>query len=99
MFYLQLWERRSKFVNESEREKWGDIEPSMLSDEESLADGTIARRRPIWRSQELNELIDELDDRANAHIKNARKQRILLSPWKTNPPKDCKPWMIHTEES
>ena len=70
----------------------------MLSDEESLIDGTIARQRPGWRSQEFNDLIDQLDDRANSHIENARKQRVLLSPWKTNPPKNCKPWMLHLEE-
>ena len=85
-------------MNDSEKEKWNDIQPCMLSDEESLTDGTIARWRPGCCSQEFNDLMDELDERANSHIKNARKQRVLLSPWKTNPPKDCKPWMLHLEE-
>ena len=80
---------------ESEKEKWHDIQPCMMSDEESLSDGTIERRKPDWRSHEFNELINKLDERADATIKNARKQRVLLSPWKVFPPKDgnLKPWM------
>lgn len=70
----------------------------MLSDEESLSDGTIARRRPEWRSQELNDFIDQLDERADTTIKNARKQRVLMSPWKTAIPMGCKSWMIHAED-
>lgn len=94
---MQLWERRSKFVNDTEQEKWKDVQPCMMSDEESSPDGTIARRKPDWRSQELNELVDLLDNRADALIRNARKKRVLLSPWKTSPPKNCKPWMIHAD--
>jgi len=84
-------------VTESEKEKWDDIHPCMMSDEESLSDGTIARRRPEWRSQELNDLIDQLDERADTSMKNARKQRVLMSPWKVAVPNGSKPWMIHEE--
>ena len=67
---LQLWERRSKFVQEPEKEKWKDVEPCMMSDEESLEDSAaIERRRPEWRSAEFNELIDILDQRADEQLK------------------------------
>ena len=73
---------------------WKDVDPCMMSDEESSEDSTtIARKRPEWRSAEFNELIDSLDQRADDQFKNARKERILCSPWKIAPPKDCQPWM------
>lgn len=81
-------------MQEPEKEKWKDVEPCMMSDEESLEDSAaIERRRPEWRSAEFNELIDILDQRADEQLKNARKQRILCSPWKIGPPKECKTWM------
>lgn len=49
-------------MTDLEKEKWNDIHPCMLSDKESLSDGTIARRRPKWHSQELSDLIDQLDE-------------------------------------
>ena len=91
---LQLWERRSKFVLEVEKERWKDVLPCMMSDEESSADGTIARHVPLWRSEEFNSMVDALDTRANSKSKNARKERVLRSPWKTPSPTNCKPWMI-----
>ena len=46
---------------------WKDVDPCMMSDEESNEDTTtIARKRPEWRSDEFNELIDSLDQRADA---------------------------------
>ena len=76
------------------RERWKDVNPCMMSDEGSNEDSTtIARKRPEWRSTEFNELTDLLDQRADEQFENARKERILCSPWKIGPPKDCKPWM------
>ena len=68
----------------------------MMSDEETLPDGKIGRKRPCWRSDEFNEVIDTLDTRANAALKTARKERVLSSPWKVPPPSVCQDWMTHT---
>ena len=61
--YLQLWECRSRFVEESEKWMWDDVTPSMMSDEEPMPDGRIARKHPCWRGTKFNELIDALDTR------------------------------------
>ena len=67
--YLQLWERQSRFVEESEKWMWDDVTPSMMSDEEPMPDRRIARKRPCWRGTKFNELIDALDTRANSLFK------------------------------
>ena len=67
--YLQLWERQSRFVEESEKWMWDDVTPSMMSDEEPMPDGRIARKRPCWRGTKFNELMDALDTRANSLFK------------------------------
>ena len=60
---LQIWDRRSKHVNENEILLWQDVLPSMMSDEETLDGGVMKRHRPDWRSREFTELIDTLDER------------------------------------
>lgn len=65
-----------------------------MSEEEGLPDGTIKRRAPSWHSQELNDLLQLLDDCADALLKGARKQRIKGSPIKLSPPTTCPQWMI-----
>ena len=42
--------------------------------------GVILRRRPIWRSAELNAFLDTLDVRANKASRTPRKERQLGSP-------------------
>ena len=59
-----------------------------------MYDGSVIRQQPDWRSQEFNELVDKLGSRADASIKNARKTRILKSPKKIPPPKNCMPWIV-----
>jgi len=99
-----LWERRSKFVktegDESEADeqaKWEDIKPCMMSDEETLPNGKLARKRPCWRSDAFNNFMDVLDARADASLKTARKERVLSSPWKSATPSSCKDWMTCTD--
>ena len=84
---MQLWERRSKFIktegDESEADeqaKWEGIKPCMMSDEETLPNGKLARKRPSWRSDAFNNFMDVLDACADASLKTARKERVLSSP-------------------
>ena len=70
--------------------------PPMMSDEEPMPDGKIARRRPSWRSETFNEFMDQ---RANSSFKkSARKERILSEPIETSPPANIKDWMIPTTD-
>ena len=52
----------------------GDIKPKMMSEEESDDQNaqTLQRRRPLWRSDTLNDLIDDLDER----IKGTSNSRL-----------------------
>jgi len=73
---------------------WDDVTPSMMSDEEPMPDGKIARKRPCWRGSKFNEFIDELDVRANSSFKQlARKDRILSEPIECPAPLNIKDWM------
>ena len=97
---MQLWERRSKFVSceDEEQAKWEDVKPCMMSDEEALPDGKIARKRPCWRSDGFNTFMDLLDACADAVMKTARKERMLCSPWKVASPSCCQEWMTCTDK-
>ena len=66
LIFIQLWEQRSRFITKSETAMWNDVTPPMMSDEEPMPDGKIDRRRPSWRSEAFNELMDTLDERANS---------------------------------
>ena len=74
------------------------VDASMMSEEE-MGDGKFKQKRPSWRSEQFNELIDILDERATGTIKQARKERLLCSPVKLSPPKNVQPWMIHETNS
>ena len=51
-------------LKDDEKQFWGDIKPTMMSEEESDDQNaqTLQRRRPSWRSDRL---IDDLDERIN----------------------------------
>ena len=93
---LQLWERRSKYVRseadeseDDEQAKWKEVKPCMMSDEETLPDGKLARKHPCWRSDTFNDFMDILDACADVSLKIARKECVLSSPWKTATPSSC----------
>ena len=86
-------------MRDDEKEKWDDIKPEMMSDEEVLPDGTIERKQLSWRSQELNEFLCTLDTRADAASKTARKARVLGPPVECVPLPTCPSWMLHHEEN
>ena len=67
----------------------------MMSDEEQIEDRKVARKRPSWRSEGFNNLIDTLDERSNSSFKNsARKERILVLGIEMTVPTDLSEWMI-----
>lgn len=92
--FHQLWDRRAKQVQLEEQEHWNDVQPSMMSDEETLDSQTLKRRRPDWRSSEFNSFIDELDRRSYQTCKHPHKARIVGTPLKCPIPSGVKEWMI-----
>eukprot|EP00731_Ephydatia_muelleri_P031402 Em0022g916a len=77
----RLWEKRCQVLKDDEKQLWGDIKPTMMSEEESDDQNaqTIQRRRPSWRSDRLNDFIDDLDERINGTSNSKlhpKKQRI-----------------------
>ena len=93
-FLYWFWEKRSRFVMESEKSMLDDITPSKMSDEEPLPDGKIARKRSDWHGEKFNKFMDELDARANSSFKqSAHKERILSSSIEGRAPTNVKDWM------
>ena len=63
----------------------------MMSDEEPLPNGKIARKRPGWRGEKF---MDKLDAPANSSFKQStRKERILSSSIEGPAPTNVKDWM------
>ena len=92
--YMQLWERRSAQVTDQEKDKWIMLKPTHMSEEEEMDSETVLRRRPIWRSGELNAFLDTLDVRANKASRAPRKERQVGSPLQSNFPDDLPNWML-----
>lgn len=84
---------------ELEQTMWDDVTPSMMSDEEDVGDNTFRIHRQEWRSQELSDLLEELDRRADAATKKAhpRRNHIVGTPLKVNAPTTVKEWMVRHE--
>lgn len=57
LLFIQKYERRGRHVQNSEREKWNDITPAMMSEEEDIGDNTFKIHKPQWRSCELIQLL------------------------------------------
>ena len=53
---------------------WIDVTPPMMSDEEPMPDGKIARRRPSWRSETFNEFMETLDQRVKSSLKKISQE-------------------------
>ena len=47
-----------------EMEWWKDVLPGMMSEEETLDDQSLKRRRPDWKGTKFTEFMDRLDERA-----------------------------------
>jgi hypothetical protein len=92
--YIKLWERRSKVVRADEEAAWKTLCPAAMSEEECEEDGRISRKRPSWRSDKLNEWMNELDARGNEKWKMARKERNLGTPLERPAPSCVQPWML-----
>ena len=66
----------------------------MMSEEETMEDGKISRRRPNWRSDKMNKWIDELDRRGTDLWKVARKERVDGSVLQVESPTGLQAWMV-----
>ena len=66
--------------------------------QESVGADTLKRRRPEWRSLELNRLLDELDQRSYQASKHPRKVRVLGSPIRGPAPIGAADWTKHVDD-
>ena len=92
-----MWDRRSKYISAEESEKWKDVLPVMMSDEETIDSKTLKRKRPEWRSVEFNNLIDEIEKRYESNSKHSRKESVYGSPLKCCVPAYTKKWMVESD--
>ena len=60
---FQLNNRRSKYVRPQEKDKWEDIGASCMTEESDDDDQGYVLHRPCWRSDDLSNLIKNLDKR------------------------------------
>ena len=65
----QKYDRSSRVMG-SEQEVWQDVTPTMMSDED-VGNNTFRVRRQEWHSQEMTDMLEEFDRRADAAIKKA----------------------------
>ena len=73
---------RSKFAKPSESGLWKDVTQEIMSDEEDTEEGLQAKSLAPSRSKEINNLIEALDQRKNAHDRDnglapPRKIRVV----------------------
>ena len=72
----------------------------MMSEEESDPEdvSTFRRRRPLWRSEIFNTLIEDVDSRCNgskSNSKRLKRKRVQGEPLDTSAPACAEPWMVN----
>ncbi|KAL5510627.1 hypothetical protein EMCRGX_G006197 [Ephydatia muelleri] len=98
----RLWEKRcANLQGEEEVSLWKNVKPSMMSEEESDPEEktTLRRRRPLWRSEAFNGLIQDVDSRCcdtEISSKRQKKKRVDGEPLPNSAPSNAEPWMVHT---
>ena len=68
-----MWERRSAHICNEEKDKWVPLRPAHMSEEEELG-GAMLRKRPTWRSEELDAFLETLDKRADVTSTSAARK-------------------------
>ena len=76
------------------------VVPTMMSDEEDVGDNTFRVHRQDWRSEEMTDILDELDRRADDAMKRVhpRKNRVFGTPLKIIAPENTKDWMLKADQ-
>ena len=80
---------------------WQDVTPTMMSDEEDVGNNTFRVHRQDWRSQDMVDMFEELDRRADVAMKKVhpRKNRIVGTPLKVDAPSTTKDWMLRNPDT
>ena len=90
--FFWLFETRSKYVQGGEEVLWADVTQQLMSDEEDLNDG-LQVKTPYWRSDQLSERIEKLDEghlskkAYQCHQVLRKKRAATESPMKRKPSK------------
>lgn len=104
---FQLFDRRAKYLNQSERRLWKSLSAVYMSDEETDDDeGGFIIHKPDWRSTIVVKLIDKLDQRyektrQSKEHSRPREQRRIGTPSIRPPPRNAPSWAtnLSSEES
>lgn len=66
-----------------------------MSGEEDVGNNTFRVHTPEWRSDQLNTLLKDLDERADQVLNKAhpRKSRVVGTPCKVDAPSNVNIWM------
>ncbi|KAL5509937.1 hypothetical protein EMCRGX_G005387 [Ephydatia muelleri] len=99
----KLYQDRQSVLKEKEQKKWGEIDPSFMTDEsdyEQAGKKVKVTHKPAWRSNLLNRMIAKLDQRLAANEKKSdyvgfkRRERVagLLSV--SEPPSTAPAWAV-----
>ena len=79
--------------------KWKDVVPTMMSDDEDVGNNTFRVHHQEWRSLEMNDFLDELDQRADSAMKSSHpcKSRVVGTPVKVPVPDKMEAWMVRED--
>lgn len=86
--FLQLFDRRNKYLRSKERKLWEQINAQYMSDEETddESDGGFVIHKLEWRSRLLNQLVSRLDDRYEKSREESTIKRKIRAPRRTGSP-------------
>ena len=78
-----------------EMDKWKNVTPDMMSEEELGEEDTFIRHRPSWRSQTFNKFIKKLDRRFKSKhaSKSLAKPRSYGTPHNKSAPCSISSWI------
>ncbi|XP_065894656.1 uncharacterized protein [Dysidea avara] len=82
-------------MTRKERKHWGQINDLYMSEESDDGEGSFRVHSPSWRSQKLENFIQELDSRQKRKL--FKKPRIQSTPLVGSPPKNAPAWTVQNQ--
>ncbi|XP_065902195.1 uncharacterized protein [Dysidea avara] len=91
-----LYDRRKKLcATKEEKKRWREIIPAYMTEESDDGEGSYRTHSPSWRSTELEDFIQELDQRWT--VKSVlKKPRVVSTPLVCEAPRGAPAWAVTT---
>ncbi|XP_065902197.1 uncharacterized protein [Dysidea avara] len=92
----KLYDRRKKLcATKEEKKRWREIIPAYMTEESDDGEGSYRTHSPSWRSTELEDFIQELDQRWT--VKSVlKKPRVVSTPLVCEAPRGAPAWAVTT---